>query len=120
MAAVQQATAEAIKHRKKREKKAADNAKKGIGRFTVEVAGVFMPDLKRLMKEHGFNNQQEVYQNLQRNVIAADFETAAAMLRCVTTPFAITEEVSREFHKQSLRKLHDGPSEPEDEIGVPS
>ena len=72
----QELTAEAIKQRKKREKKAADDAKKGIWRFQVEVAGVFMSDLKRLMKEHGFNNQQEVYQNLLRNVIAADFETA--------------------------------------------
>jgi len=82
----QEPTSEAIKQRKKREKKAADDAAKGIGRFKIEVAGVFMSDLKRLMKEHGFNNQQEVYQNLLRNVIAADFDTAAHMLRCVTTP----------------------------------
>jgi len=45
----QQPTAEALKQRKKREKKAADDAMKGIGRFQVEVAGVFMQDLKRLM-----------------------------------------------------------------------
>ncbi|VVN72968.1 hypothetical protein [Pseudomonas fluorescens] len=72
---------------RKREKKAADDAAKGIGRFQLEVAGVFMPDLKRLMKKQGFNNQQEVYQNLLRDVIAADFETAAQMLKCVTTPY---------------------------------
>lgn len=42
----QEPTAEAIKQRKKREKKPADDAKKGIGRFTVETADVFMPDLK--------------------------------------------------------------------------
>lgn len=115
----QQPTAEALKQRKKREKKAADDAKKGIGRLQVEVAGVFMPDLKRLMKEHGFNNQQEVYQNLLRNVIAADFDTAAQMLRCVTTPFVISEEVSREFRNESLRELHDKPGEPDDEIIEP-
>jgi hypothetical protein len=101
----QELTAEAIKQRKKREKKAADDAAKGIGRFRVEVAGVFMSDLKRLMKEHGFNNQQEVYQNLLRNVIDADFETAAWMLRNVTTPYEMSEKVSRSFRNQSLAEL---------------
>ena len=101
----QEPMAEAIKQRKKREKKAADDAKKGIGRFQVEVAGVFMSDLKRLMKDHGFNNQQEVHQNLLRNVIAADFDTAAQMLRCVTTPYVITEKVSRAFQDESLAEV---------------
>ncbi|APV42089.1 hypothetical protein PFAS1_23205 [Pseudomonas frederiksbergensis] len=114
-----QPTAEAIKQRKKREKKAAEDAKKGIGRFTVEVAGVFMPDLKRLMKEHGFNNQQEVYQNLLRNVIAADFETAAHMLKCVTTPFVVSEKVSRILIEAGLKSLVDDPPEPDDEIDIP-
>lgn len=107
----QEPTAEAIKQRKKREKKAADDAKKGVGRFQVEVAGVFMTDLKRLMKEHGFNNQQEVYQNLLRNVIAADFDTAARMLRCVTTPYKPSEKVSRAFHEQSLAELARDPGD---------
>ena len=116
----QEPTAEAIKQRKKREKKAAEDAKKGIGRFTVEVAGVFMPDLKRLMKEHGFNNQQEVYQNLLRNVIAADFDTAARMLDCVTTPYVVSEKVSRSLRTQSLRTLAKDSGEPEDEIVDPT
>jgi len=95
-------TAESLKQKKKRAKKAEDDAKKGVGVFKVEVAGVFMPDLKRLMKEHGFNNQQEVYQNLLRNVIAADFETAAQMLKCVTTPYEPSKKVSRSFYEQSM------------------
>ena len=107
----QEPTAEAIKQRRKREKKAEDDAKKGIGRFQVELAGVFMPDLKRLMKEHGFNNQQEVYQNLLRNVLDADFETAAQMLRCVTTPFEITQEVSQHFINESLLLIHKDPGD---------
>lgn len=111
MAEEQQLTAEAMKQRKKRKKKVADDAAKGIGRFQVEVAGVFMPDLKRLMKEHGFNNQQEVYQNLLRNVIAADFETAAEMLRCVTTPYKISEKVSRAFLDESLAELKHDPGD---------
>ncbi|MGK9546109.1 hypothetical protein O6486_24070, partial [Salmonella enterica subsp. enterica] len=86
---------EAKKQRRKREKANEKNAALGVEKFTVEVAGVFKADLKRLMKQHGFNNQQEVFQNLLRNVIAADFETAEQMLKCVTTPFVITEKVSQ-------------------------
>ncbi|PWK42260.1 hypothetical protein [Pseudomonas sp. OV226] len=116
----QEPTAEAIKQRKKREKDAAKKAALGIERFTVDVAGVFKPDIKRLMKEHGFNNQQEVYQNLLRNVIAADFETAARMLRCVTTPYEPSEKVLRQLRDAGLQYLAKHPSEPKDEIEEPS
>ena len=112
----QEPTAEAIKQRRKREKAAEKNAALGVERFTVEVAGVFMPDLKRLMKEHGFNNQQEVYQNLLRNVIAADFEIAAWMLRNVATPYVISEKVSRAFQNQSLAEIK---RDPGDEVITP-
>jgi len=116
----QQPTTEAIKQRKKREKKAEADAAKGICVFKVEVAGVFMPDLKRLMREHGFNNQQEVYQNLLRNVITADFETAARMLRCVTTPYEPSAKVLRQLRSAGLQHLAKHPGEPEDEIVDPA
>jgi hypothetical protein len=117
MAEEQQApTAEAIKQRKKREKEAARNAVLGIEKFTVEVAGVFKPDLKRLMKEHGINNQQDIHQRLLRNLIAADFETAAWMLRNVTTPYEPNEKVSLAFHNQSMAELK---RDPGDEIVEP-
>lgn len=119
MAEEQQPTVEAIKQKKKREKAAAKDAALGVEKFTVEVAGVFKPDLKRLMKEHGFNNQQEVYQNLLRNVIAADFKIAARMLRNVTTPYEISEKVSLLFRNQSIRALTKDPGEPEDEVVDP-
>ena len=54
----QEPTAEAIKQRRKREREATKNATLGIERFTVEVAGVFKPDLKKVMKDHAINNQQ--------------------------------------------------------------
>jgi len=109
-------TAEALKQRRKREKAAARDAALGVEKFTAEVAGVFKVDLKRLRKQHGFNNQQEVFQNLLRNVIAPDFETAAQMLKCVTTPFAITETVSQLIRAAGLKSLANDPPEPEDEI----
>ena len=116
----QQPTEEALKQRRKREKASAKDAALGVEKFTVEVAGVFKADLKRLMKQHGFNNQQEVFQNLLRNVIAADFETAAQMLKCVTTPFVVTEKVSQAIRAAGLKSLADEPPEPEDEIERPA
>ena len=51
----QEPTAEAIKQRKKREKAAARDAALGVEKFTIEVAGVFKPDLKRVMAAHGID-----------------------------------------------------------------
>lgn len=120
MAEVQEPTKEAIKQKKKREKAAAKDAALGVERFTVEVAGVFKPDLKRIMKAHGFNNQQEVYQNLLRNLIAADFETQAKMLQCVTTPFVVSEKVSRLIEAAGMKSLADDPPDADDEIHRPA
>ncbi|WP_338919254.1 hypothetical protein V0M98_17725 [Pseudomonas silesiensis] len=112
----QELTAEAIKQRKKREKEAAKNTAMGIEKFTVEVAGVFKSDLKRVMKQHGINNQQDIHQRLLINLINANFETAERMLACVATPYEISEKVSESFRTQSLRVLVNDNGEPEDEI----
>ncbi|WCM49021.1 hypothetical protein OH720_18615 [Pseudomonas sp. WJP1] len=107
----QEPTAEAIKQRRKREKEAVKNAALGIEKFTVEVAGVFKPDLKRVMKEHGIDNQQDVHQRLLRNLIAADHMTAAWMLRNVTTPYVVSEKVSHDFRNQSLIEIGKDPGD---------
>lgn len=111
MAEEPELTEEAKKQRKKRKKGAAKNAALGIEKLTIEIAGVFKPDLNRVMKEHGFNNQQEVYQNLLRNVIAADFDTAARMLRGVTTSYEPSEKVSQVFQDESLAELKRDPGD---------
>jgi hypothetical protein len=120
MAEAQEPTKEAIKQKKKREKAAAKDAALGVEKFTVEVGGVFKPDLKRVMKAHGINNQQEVYQLLLMNLIAADFETQAKMLRCVTTPFVVTEKVSRIIQAAGMKSIADDPPEPDDELFTPA
>lgn len=120
MAEVQEPTKEALKQKKKREKAAAKDAALGVEKFTVEVAGVFKPDLKRVMAAHGINNQQEVYQLLLINLIAADFETQTWMLRSVTTPFVITEEVSQQLKAAGLRYLAIHPGDSEDLIIDPA
>ncbi|QJI21454.1 MULTISPECIES: hypothetical protein [unclassified Pseudomonas] len=115
----QQPTAEALKQRRKREKAAAKDAALGVEKFTVEVAGVFKPDLKKVMKDHGFNNQQEIHQYLIRNLISADFETQAWMLRSVTIPYEPSEKVLRQLRDAGLLYLEKHPGENEDEIHLP-
>lgn len=116
----QEPTAEAIKQRRKREKENAKNAALGIGKFQIEVAGVFKPDLQKVMKAHGINNQQDIHQRLLINLIGADFETQAQMLRCVTTPFVVSEKVSCIIRAAGLKSLADDPPEPDDEIERPA
>jgi hypothetical protein len=119
MAEEDQPTAEALKQRRKREKAAAKAAALGIEKFTVEVAGVFKADLKRVMKAHGIDNQQDVHQRLLMNLIAADFETQSIMLHIKTTPFVVTEKVSRLIRDSGRKSLADDPPEPGDEILKP-
>ncbi|WP_434695213.1 hypothetical protein J3P89_18360 [Pseudomonas sp. Z1-14] len=116
MAEEQQPTAEALKQRRKREKAAAKTAALGIEKFTVEVAGVFKTDLKRVMKDHGIDNQQDVHQRLLKNLIDTDFETQAWMLRCVTTPYEPSEKVLRQLRDAGLLHLAKHPGELDDEI----
>lgn len=115
-----QPTAEALKQRRKREKAAETAAKLGIEKFTIEVAGVFKPDLKKVMKAHRIDNQQDVHQRLMMNLIAADFEIQAWMLRSVTTPYYPTEKVLRQLMEAGLQHLAEHPGEPEDEIVFPT
>ena len=115
----QEPTAEAIKQRRKREKDAAKKAALGIEKFTGEVAGEFKPVLKRVMAAHGNNNQQEIYQLLLMNWIAADFDTQAKMLHCVTTPFVVADKVSRLIEAAGMKSLAEDPPEPDDEIERP-
>lgn len=112
----QEPTAEAIKQRRKREKAAAKDAALGVEKFTVEVAGVFKPDLKRVMADHGINNQQDIHQRLLKNLIGADYETQAWMLRNVTTPYEPSEKVLRQLRAAGLLHLAKHPGEPDDEI----
>ena len=112
----QQPTAEALKQRRKREKAAAKDVALGVEKFTVEVAGIFKGDLRKVMKAHGINNQQDIHQRLIINLIAADLETQAQMLKCVTAPFVVTEKVSMALNAACRKQLSEAPEEPEDEI----
>lgn len=46
-------------------------------------------------------------------------KAAAQMLECVTTPFVVTEKVSRIIRAAGLKSIADDPPEPDDEIEKP-
>lgn len=56
---------------------------------------------------------------LLMNFIAADFETQAKMLRCVTTPYVAAGKVSRLIGEAGIKSLADDPPESEDEVLEP-
>lgn len=117
MAEEKELTEEAKKQRRKREKSAAKDAALGVEKFTIQVAGVFKSDLKLVMSAHCINNQQDVQQRLLKNLIDADFETKATMLRCVTTPFEVSEKMSRHFINESMLLIQ---KDPRDDIVNPN
>lgn len=80
---------------------------------------MFKRDLKKVMKAHGINNQQDIHQRLLINLIGANFETQTAMLSCVTTPIAVSEKVSQLIRAAGMKSLADDPPEPDDEINIP-
>lgn len=41
------------------------------------------------------------------------------MLKCVTTPFVVTEKVSHVIEAAGMKSLADDPPEPEDEVETP-
>ncbi|MER2104626.1 MAG: hypothetical protein ABS999_22315 [Pseudomonas atacamensis] len=91
--------------RRKREKAATKDVALGVEKFTVEVAGVFKPDLKRVMAARGINNQKDIHQRLLKNLIFADVETQAWMLRNVTTPCEIPERCREHFTSRAWPKF---------------
>jgi predicted helicase len=103
MAEEKELTEEAKKERRKREKAAAKYAALGVEKFTVEVAGMFMSEMKKVMKAHGINTQQDIHQHLLKKLISADFETQTWVLRNVTTPYEITEKVLRQLRAAGLQ-----------------
>jgi len=47
-------------------------------------------------------------------------KAAAQMLKCVTTPFVVTEKVSQIIRAAGMKSLADEPPEPDDEIERPA
>lgn len=77
-------------------------AELGIATVTIEVGQGIAAQLPEFLKQHGFDNAQELYQTLVLYVLRAPFEEAARILKPHTSGFAITEELTRRLKEAGL------------------
>ncbi|MEE4632287.1 hypothetical protein V2K98_01985 [Pseudomonas alliivorans] len=94
-----------------RQRKGKRNRELGIEILPVEVSIGMTQGLQCLMREHGFTQRQEVYQTLLRHVLSVDFEEAARILRPVTSVFAVSPKLARQFRTESLKEIHRNPGD---------
>lgn len=87
------------------------NAALGIEKLTVEVSQGMTQGLECLMREHGFAQRQEVYQNLLRHVLSLDYDEAAKLLHPITSAFDISPKLARQFRNASLKELRRDPGD---------
>lgn len=73
----------------------------------VEILKVTVPiginrQLQKLMKSHGFNNRQELYQTMVLSLVSAPPEDAARMLKLPPSGFVVTEELARQLKELGM------------------
>lgn len=77
-------------------------AELGIATVTIEVAKGIAAQLPEFLKQHGFDNAQELCQTLVLYVLRAPEEEAARILKPHTSGFVITEEMMRQLEAAAL------------------
>jgi hypothetical protein len=77
----------------------------GISTVTIEVAQGIAAQLPEFLKQHGFDNAQELYQTLVLYVLRAPFEEAARILKPHTSGFVITDEMTRRLEAAGLAEV---------------
>jgi hypothetical protein len=99
-----------------RKRQAEQKAALGVETLKVDVPEGVKAGLKRLMKEHGFSQQQEVFQTAILHLINTSFEDAARILKTDTSGFVVTPKLARQFQEESLKELRRNPGEDADLI----
>lgn len=99
-----------------RKRQAEQKAALGVETLKVDVPEGVKAGLKRLMKEHGFSQQQEVFQTAILHLIRASREDAARILRADTSGFTISSKLARQYLEKASAELKANPG---DEIVPP-
>lgn len=86
---------------RQREKK----AQLGIATVRIEVAQGIAAQLPEFLKQHGFDNAQELYQTLVLYVLRAPAEEAVRMLKPITSGFVITEKLASKLKAAGQAEL---------------
>lgn len=94
-----------------RKRQAEQKAALGVETLKVDVPEGVKAGLKRLMKEHGFSQQQEVFQTAILHLIRASREDAARILKHDTSGFIISSKLARQFYEASIKELQRHPGD---------
>lgn len=82
-------------------------AELGIATVTIEVAQGIAAQLPEFLKQHSFDNAQELYQTLVLYVLRAPEEEATRILKPHTSDFVLTEEMKRQLEKAGMASVDD-------------
>jgi hypothetical protein len=69
----------------------------GIATVTIEIAQGIAAQLPDFLKQHGFDNAQELYQTMVLYVLRAPAQEAARILQPHTSGFKITDRITRQL-----------------------
>jgi hypothetical protein len=94
-----------------RQRQKEKKAQLGIATVTIEVAQGIAAQLPEFLKQHGFDNAQELYQTLVLYVLRAPAEEAARILTPHTSGFVITENMMRHLEAAGLAEVDPHPDE---------
>ena len=80
-----------------RARKNAEKDKLGIEKLSVAVPIGINKKLRQLMKAHGFDNRQELYQTMVLYLVDAPHDEAKRILTPAPSGFVITEKLARQL-----------------------
>jgi hypothetical protein len=85
-----------------RARKKAEKNKLGIEKLSVDVPLGINKKLRQLMKTHGFDNRQELYQTMVLYLVDASPDEAKRILTPAPSGFVVTEKLARQLRELGM------------------
>jgi hypothetical protein len=85
-----------------RARKNAEKDKLGIEKLSVDVPLGINKKLRQLMKTHGFDNRQELYQTMVLYLVDASPDEAKRILAPAPSGFVVTEKLARQLRELGM------------------
>jgi hypothetical protein len=89
-----------------RARKNAEKNKLGIEKLSVDVPVGIRSGMETAMKDHGYSQIQELWQDLALSFLASPRDEQARRLRKLdTSAFVVTPRLARQFDKESRKEI---------------
>jgi hypothetical protein len=89
-----------------RARKNAEKNKLGIERLSIDVPVGINKKLRKLMKDHGFDNRQELYQTMVLYLVDAAHDEAKRILTPAPSGFVVTEKLARQLIEAGMAEVN--------------